>query len=56
MQQRDTQPILIVEDSEDDFEATMRAFKRTNCATRSTGRLRDKRLSICWRPSVRGRV
>lgn len=30
MQQRDTQPILIVEDSEDDFEATMRAFKRTN--------------------------
>jgi two-component system response regulator len=40
MQQRDTQPILIVEDSEDDFEATMRAFKRTNL-----------RNPIRWAPS-----
>ena len=30
MQPRDTQAILIVEDSEDDFEATLRAFKKTN--------------------------
>lgn len=30
MPQRETQPILIVEDSEDDFEATIRAFKRAN--------------------------
>jgi len=28
MPQRETQPILIVEDSEDDFEATLRAFQR----------------------------
>jgi two-component system response regulator len=30
MPQRESQPILIVEDSEDDFEATIRAFKRAN--------------------------
>lgn len=30
MSQRESQPILIVEDSEDDFEATIRAFKRAN--------------------------
>ncbi|MGR6468554.1 response regulator [Rhizobium sp. PAMB 3182] len=28
--QHDVQPILMVEDSEDDFEATMRAFRRAN--------------------------
>jgi len=27
---REAQPILIIEDSEDDFEATKRAFERTN--------------------------
>lgn len=27
---RETQPILIVEDSEDDFEATKRAFNKAN--------------------------
>lgn len=28
--QHDVQPILMVEDSEDDFEATMRAFRKAN--------------------------
>lgn len=29
-QQRETQPILMVEDSDDDYDATMRAFKKAN--------------------------